>query len=349
MALASCASGAIARSATQANDLEPLAAWEAGKARMQRAGRLNGSGIGLPARAHQVAADPRRSDRAWAAARRPGEWLWRLDLAQGCVAAATAVDDSRRFEGHVLPWLDDGQQVARLFDSETCTDDGQGRIAVRDPDTLALLDEWMSEGVGPHALLRWEEEGLVVANGGLLLLPETGRLVRNADAVQSSVVLLDARSGRAREKWDAPLPGVSLRHLARSGDGVLGVAMQAASASGLSQGPVLAFKPPGSSTLMLAEASDALLKRLRGYAGGIAAAGNSFAVTCPRADRVVVWSSQGRLQAEFRIPGAWGVCACGSGWRVTGSGGSVFEIDATVSSCRLLRRVAGRVWDNHLG
>jgi len=329
---------------------ELLSAWDerpAG-ARGHRAGLMDGTGIALPERAHQVAADPTQPERAWAVARRPGEWLWRLDLERGRLAAAVPLDDQRRFEGHVCPWIVDGRVVA-LYDTESRTEDGGGLVVTRDPTTLELRDEFSTAGVGPHELRRTGRDAVVVANGGLLLLPETGREVRNPAQVVSDLVWLDSRDGRLRERCQAPLRELSLRHVAEASDGTVGVAMQAVDEVGGTRLPVFAIRRPGRPHLALASAGDDLLVRLRGYAGAVAAAGNTFAVTCPRGDRVILWHATGRLVAEIELPGPCGVVAAGTGWWVSARDGGVYEIDAGSARVRLRLRRTGRAWDNHIG
>lgn len=337
---------ASARSTRQ----ELLSAWDerAAGARGHRAGLMDSTGIALPERAHQVAADPTFPKRAWAVARRPGEWMWRLDLARGRLAAAVPLDDQRRFEGHVCPWLVDGRVVA-LYDTESRTEDGGGLVVIRDPTTLELRSEFSTAGVGPHELRRTGRDGLVVANGGLLLLPETGREVRNPANVTSDLVWLDSRDGRVRERCEAPLRGLSLRHVAEASDGTVGVAMQAVDEVDGIRLPVFAIRRPGRAHLALAIAGDELLARLRGYAGAVAAVGDTFAVTCPRGDRVILWHATGRLLAEIELPGPCGVVAAGTGWWVSSRDGGVYEIDAEASRVRLRMRRPGRVWDNHIG
>lgn len=329
---------------------QPLSAWDVRDSgtRMHRAGRMESAGIALPERAHQVSADPAQPQRAWAVARRPGEWLWRLDLARGRVVAEMPLDDQRRFEGHLLPWVQDGRVLA-LYDTESSTEDGGGLIALRDPLTLELRDEFATTGIGPHELRRTRDDSLVVANGGLLLMPETGRQPRNTTDAVSDIVCLDARTGRVRERWAAPMPGLSLRHVAEAEDGTLGVAMQAVDEARGAGLPVFALRRPNRSQLVFASAGDALLDRLCGYAGAVAVLGDVFAVTCPRADRVILWHASGRLLAEIELPGPCGVVPAAAGWWVTGRDGGLYEIDAGTGLARLRLRRPQRLWDNHIG
>ena len=328
--------------------LPPLwSAWSAGTGvDRYRAGQLGSKGVALPARAHQVIADPRRNSQAYAVARRPGEWLWRVDLKSNSVVRAIALDDLRRFEGHLLYRPFAGAHHDQLVSVETNTDTGAGLLGLRDPDSLALRDEWATHGVGPHEVIAWGDQLLAVANGGLLTLPETGREVRNAGPLHSSVCAIDSTTGTLRGEWTAPNADLSLRHLATSADGCLGVAMQSQNAP--TTAPVLAILPPNGGAWIEAEGSTSLFSGLKGYAGAIAANGNEFAVTCPQGDAVAIWSSTGRLVACLAIPGAWGIASHEPGWMVSNAAGERFEITARTHRVTAHWQSPGLHWDNHI-
>lgn len=277
------------------------AAWQAETG--YQLGLLERSGATLAVRA---ALDvPTRAHGLWqeaggtllAVARRPGDWLlrWRPD---GQALAWAWIEADRVFNGHVISSAD-GRHV---FTTETHLETGQGLIGLRDAASLRKLAEWPSHGMDPHELLQDADGSLLVANGGIPTLPETGRLKLNLDRMDSSLVRLDTDRGTLLGQWRLDDSRLSLRHMAWGQDGVgaagpanrvLGIALQAehADAAQKLNAPVLAvFSGQALHTAAAARA-------LAGYGGDIAFAAGCFAVSCPRANGVALYDSTGQWQA----------------------------------------------------
>ena len=64
-----------------------------------------------------------------------------------------------------------------------------------------------------------ESRRLAVANGGILTLPETGRVKRNLATMDSSLALIDPLSGAVTEQFRLPDRYMSIRHPGRSAHG----------------------------------------------------------------------------------------------------------------------------------
>ncbi len=174
--------------------------------------------------------------------------------------------------------------------SETDLDTGAGLIGVRDAVSLEKRAEWTTHCIDPHQLA-WDAAGnIIVANGGVPTQPETGRVKRNLEKMDSSLVRLDARSGELLGQWRLDDRRLSMRHLAWSGE-VLGIALQAEhdDVTTKAAAPVLALLD--GNRLKTLNAPENLL----GYAGDIAATSTGFEVSCPRAQGI----------ALFTIAGAW--------------------------------------------
>ncbi|RPH46939.1 MAG: DUF1513 domain-containing protein [Burkholderiales bacterium] len=241
--------------------------------------------VPVPSRAHGLLAEP---GGGWLAiAFRPGSWLWRFD-ADGRVTARASTDDEphgRKFTGHVIA-SPDGE---RLFTSEYDAASGEGRIGVRDRRTLRKLDEWASGGLDPHHLTTDVRGRLLIANGGLPRAPD-GRK-RDLDRMDSSLVAMDASSGRHLDAWRLQDRRLGLRHLAWStapdGTPLLGIALQAehAEPTRRAQAPVLATWD-GTTLDVPSRAADG-----EGYAGDIAAAAGGFVVTCQPARVALHWDA----------------------------------------------------------
>ena len=152
-------------------------------------------GVALPARAHQLlvlTGAPGKAPQALVLARRPGEYLLRMDPLRGKALQWHTIEDDRYLGGHAAL----ATNGRTFFTSETDGDTGQGLIAERDLRTLQKLREFPSGGIGPHALLVDAAGTLLVANGGILNLPETGRLKLNMGRMDSNLTRLDVSSGQ---------------------------------------------------------------------------------------------------------------------------------------------------------
>jgi hypothetical protein len=247
--------------------------------------------IAVPTRAHGLLQEP--GGTLLAVARRPGDWLMRWDR-EGRVIALAWIEPDRAYNGHVIA----DASGDTLYTSETDLDSGAGLVGVRDARTLEKRAEWPTHGRDPHMLL-WDAQAapftrLVVANGGIEIRPETGRMKLGLDRMDSSLVRLDAARGELQGRWQLADARLSLRHLAwhgRGPDAVLGIAMQAehADAALRAAAPVLARFD---GRALQPAASPALA----GYGGDIAATRDGFVIGCPRAQGLAQWQADGSWQ-----------------------------------------------------
>lgn len=214
------------------------------------------------------------------AARRPGDWLLRLQAGQE--PQWLWIEPDRVFNGHLIASADG----RHLYTTETDLADSQGLIGVRDMATLEKIAEWPTHGMDPHQLLLDAQGQLMVANGGIPTQPETGRRKLQLPHMDSSIVRLQPADGGALlGQWKLPDARLSLRHLSwgapvawRPQQRWLGIALQAEhdETEDRQQAPVLA--------LWDGERLDAvpLPRPLAGYGGDIAWDGRAFVVSCPR-------------------------------------------------------------------
>jgi len=296
---------ALAAATATAPPQQLAAAWEA--ARGYQVGVLAYHGAALqvsaaldvPTRAHGVWAE--RGGSLLAVARRPGDWLLRWRPAnegesQGEAIAWAWAEPDRAFNGHVIA-SPDGKT---LYTTETNLESGRGLIGVRNAATLEKSGEWITHGMDPHELLLDDDGSLVVANGGIPALPETGRLKLHMERMDASLVRLDTRSGALLGQWRLADRRLSLRHMAwgepvtgaRPGQRQLGIALQAEhdDPTAKAAAPVLAVFDGQRLQTLAPEAGQALA----GYGGDIAHAAGGFAVSCPRANGVALWRADGR-------------------------------------------------------
>jgi uncharacterized protein len=167
-----------------------------------------------------------------AVARRPGDWLVRWRPGQPEQKPQWHwIDGDRRFNGHAVPSADGGM----LWTTETDLETAEGRLGVRNPASLEKIDEWTTHGMDPHELLVLPQRvgafpagTLVVANGGIATLPETGRTKRDTARMDASLVALHPRTGARLGQWRLADPYLSVRHLAWDARNQrLGIALQA--------------------------------------------------------------------------------------------------------------------------
>jgi hypothetical protein len=334
---------AIARAAARSVERVHLAAaWQAGNGyqvgileyALEHEGNLIiHRSLDVPTRAHGLLREPGGS--VLAVARRPGDWLLRWS-AEGKPLTWRWVEPGRAFAGHLLASLDG----ATLYTTEINLETGAGLIGVRDGATLAKLNEWPTYGIDPHQLL-WDvcqPGAFVVANGGVPTRPETGRIKRNLDDMDSSLVRLDGTSGTLLDQWRLPDPRLSLRHLAWNGDR-LGVALQAEhdDANAKACAPVLAVFDGRDLSSMAAP------EPLAGYGGSIAAFADGFAVSCPRAQGVALFTAAGYQE---RIPLAE-VCALVSASNGLWAGGLQHALMHKAGAPEELSLLPGIRLDNH--
>ena len=217
---------------------------------------------------------------------RPGAWLMRIDAA-GTVSRQINLENeasSARLNGHVIASL----RGDALYTTETDFKTGRGRIGVRDPVTLAKIDEWDSHGLEPHQLLLDGDGNLMIANGGIPRTPADKKY--DLHRMDASLVRLDGSNGKLLRQWKLDDPRLSLRHLAwsrtPSGKAYLGVAMQAEheGAAQRASAPILAVLDGEQLTVPTRSGDGA------GYAGDIAAAYNGgFALSSNQVGLAQLW------------------------------------------------------------
>lgn len=287
--------------------------------RQFRAGLVNmpGRALALPARGHDVFWHPSGDGSAVVVARRPGQFMFRWDVASGRLLARFDADDSLRLEGHVA--FDHSGE--RILASETDLFSGAGQVGVYDALTLERVDGWASGGIGPHALRLLSDGRLAVANGGILTLPETGRVKRNLDSMDSSLALIDPLTGRLLEQYRLPDRYMSIRHVAESASGVLAVALQ-------NEGGALRplFARVSSGALEYGRCTAAELTRCGTYAGDIAGLGPYFAVSCSTAGATAFWDRDGTFAGAVDTPRVCALAASKRGLVATGDAGDIWML-----------------------
>ena len=275
--------------------------------------------ITVPTRAHGLMVEAGGS--VLATARRPGDWLLRWFPASGQTQWRW-IEDDRRFNGHAAVSTD-GKTI---WTTETDLDTAQGRLAARDAKSLEKRAEWATHGMDPHEFLVLPERlgdipggSLIVANGGIPTLPETGRSKRALDRMDASLVALDPRDGALLGQWRLDDPFLSIRHLAWDPvSRAVGIALQAEhpDADTKRLAPVLAVW--NGQRLQAARSQPAV----QGYGGDICALpGGGFVVSCPRADTLALFGVNAHWSRNQPHREAYALATADEHWWASGADG----------------------------
>ncbi|MFZ4285423.1 DUF1513 domain-containing protein [Variovorax sp. HJSM1_2] len=309
-------------------------------------GRLQG--VELPNRAHEVLAMPGalgQQGMALAVGRRPGEYLLRFDARRAKTLQWHDMEMDRLLCGHAA-FSPDGQT---LYTPEFDAASGDGLIVERDAMTLRKRREYASGGLGPHAMLVEPNGNLLVTNGGLLILPETGRRKLNREHMTSNVARLDGKTGRVLDTWTVADPFLSLRHIARTPDGRIAIASQAEHLDDAARNaaPILSLLDTHGLTSVALPAG----LKLGGYAGDIAyvpdASGPSgrYVLSATRAGQLAWWSTEGQWLGQQALPKASAIAVVDAAqWLASGDKGA---IHGSLAAAPLDAHASGLRWDNH--
>ncbi|MEQ9814916.1 MAG: DUF1513 domain-containing protein [Azospirillaceae bacterium] len=305
----------------------------------------------LPGRGHHVAVSPDRRT-AVVCARRAGRFALMVNLADFAVTHRIDAADNRHFYGHSA-FSADGRL---LFTTENAYDLGEGRIGIYDAaDGYRRIGEWDARGIGPHqVLLHPDGETLIVANGGILTHPDSGREMLNLDTMAPNLALIDARDGTLVGRVDMPddLHRLSSRHIAVAGDGRIAVVMQYQGDAG--DLPPLVATVDGPGGFRFGELPEPVLFQMANYCGSTSFArdGASFGVSSPRGGVFTFWSRDGEFLTSVSVGDGCGIAADGrpGGYILSSGTGGLWRF--SLADQRLERLVApGQPiahWDNHL-
>lgn len=304
----------------------------------------------LPARGHGLAALPARRGvprQAVVFARRPGFYALIVDLDGGNIVTRIDAAPGRHFEGHGIA-SPDGKL---LYATESAHDDGRGLLGIYDLTQGARrIGELPTHGIGPHAVLAlpgWR--ALIVANGGILTLPETGRDKLNIPEMRPSLAILSPTDGALLSLREPPadLRQLSIRHIALASDGGVAIALQY---EGPADDPVplVALAEPDGRPLRFLDPPETVRLRLKQYCGDVAmeASGQRFAVSGPRGGLITLWRRDGTFEGTVALADGCGLSpAVGetSGLIATSGFGEIRHLPDGAALAR-----ATRAWDNHL-
>lgn len=180
----------------------------------------------FPIRGHGVAISKRRGLGVFAAMR--GDRFATFDPETLQIRSLADVSlDGRSGGGHAR-FVNDDSLIATSERVSYAAYDGDptahyGRIALRDPADLAVLERYSSHGIAPHDIAPIPGTRLLaVANYGSTLPPD-GRKRPSAYVVEPSITIIDLDDGRLVEKLHGLDPAYEIRHLTALEDAVFAI------------------------------------------------------------------------------------------------------------------------------
>lgn len=240
-------------------------------------------------RGHGLCQNPAKPEHVIMFSRRPGIEGIRLNTLTNKQDGGFVCADDRHMHGHGC-YSADGQL---LYCAETKVSSGEGRITVRDASTLELVNEFSSFGIGPHEIaLMPDGFTLVVANGGLLTHPSSGREILNLKTMRSTLSYIDTRTGKLISEHLVTEPKASIRHLHVASDGTVAIALQVQrkAMTGNELTPLAAVHKQGQE-IKLFEGPEALMVKLNDYMGSTVIHNDTriAAFTSPKGDLAMFW------------------------------------------------------------
>lgn len=304
-------------------------------------------------RGHGLCQNPVNSEQVVMFARRPGNYGVRLNTSTGEVDGMFECAADRYMHGHGC-FSADGK---KLFSTESSISSGQGKLAIRDSKTLELIGEFESYGIGPHEVkLMPDGKTLVIANGGLLTHPDSGRKVLNLDTMRSTLTYIDSRSGELISEHTVPEPKASIRHLDVAADGTVAIALQVQRKAMDNNAitPLAAIHKPGQDIQIL-NAPENLTHKLHDYMGSVAINNESriAAFTSPKGDLALFWHLDDlTLQGYHAFHDVCGLAVSQDNkyFILSNSAGKIRQINSRTLQENVDKRLAFQnvSWDNHM-
>lgn len=306
--------------------------------------------ISLPARAHAMLIRPDHHE-LLVFSRRPGYFLMVLDAQTGRLIKHIEIENNRPLCGHGV-FSKDGET---LYLTANNIDQQQGVIQVLDAtNDYQQVNEFSSGGIGPHEIrLLSDGTTLVVANGGILTHPESGRVKLNLDRMTPALTYLEVQKGRVLGDYRLPpkYHQLSIRHLDINQNDTVCFAMQY-QGSRHHQFPLVGFHRPRQSTLQLARMPTALLSAMKNYCGSVCVdpMGKNFAVSSPRGNLMTLWSEEGHFVMSQVLNDGCGIAMGHSekSFYLSSGTGEIKQYDMKDKQGRLVTRSDHYHWDNHL-
>ena len=304
-------------------------------------------------RGHGLCQNPAKPEQVVMFSRRPGTHGIRLNTESGEIDGRFHSLNDRYMQGHGC-YSADGQW---LYCTESSISTGEGKITVRDANTLEQVTEFSSYGIGPHEVkLMPDGQTLVIANGGLLTHPDSGRKVLNLDTMRSTLTYIDSRNGELISEHTVPEAKASIRHIDVATDGTvaMGLQVQRKAMDNDALTPLAAIQKPGQDIQVL-NAPKNLTHQLHDYMGSVAinSASRIAAFTSPKGDLALFWHLDDlSLQGYHAFHDVCGLAVSqdNQSFVLSNSAGKIRQINSRTLQENVDKRLAFQnvSWDNHM-
>jgi len=304
-------------------------------------------------RGHGLCQNPINQQQVVMLARRPGTLAVVVNVISGEVEKSFHCAPNRNMQGHAV-FSGDGKFI---FNAEADSITGEGKITVRESTNFKLVNEFNSHGIGPHELAFMPDDStLVVANGGLLTRPTTGRTVHNYPAMRSTLAYINSKNGQLLSEHTVAASKASIRHLDVAADGTVAIAMQVQrDAMNNNQLVSLAgIHKPGKEIQTLS-APEPLMIKLNDYMGSVKINQQHrvAAFSSPRGDMAMFWhldTLELLAHHEFHDVCGLSISLDKKYFVLSNSAGKIRQIDASTLKENKRKRLnfPDKHWDNHL-
>ncbi len=310
--------------------------------------------IPIAERGHALATHPFVLSQAVIAARRPGNSLTLIDIDLGKVITHTTSNPNRHFYGH-CSYTSDGKY---LLTTENDYENGIGIISIRDSQTLKVIDEIPSFGIGPHDLQFMPDQNtMVIANGGILTHPDTGRRKLNLREMQPSLSYVDLQAAKLIDQYYLSDPKLSIRHIDVNEAGEVGIATQDQSEylSDANKISLIAIHTNKDRQPNLIQLPKNLTLALNRYTADFCFEPNhdTALVSSPRGNQILVLNTKTqRLINSYAVnqPSAVALSRDRNYFVVSTAYGEILFIDTKTSTIKMemTQLIPGLKWDNHM-
>jgi len=317
----------------------------------------NGKGLyawPLPGRAHDLALLP-GSQQGFCVARRPGNWLYWFDLAQGKLLTRIESPPGSHFYGHAVT----NPEGSLLYVTENhyqtpSNPTPRGAIGIYQTcPPFARIGELSSHGLGPHQLLYdATRTHLIVANGGNITHPSTDRDVLNLDTMAPNISYIEAGSGKLLEQRTPQDHQMSLRHLALGQNGLLAIGVQDQAPQRDPDAPMpLVLTHQRGQPLAALPASTSQWLQLNQYIASMAISpdGSAILASAPRANQLILWQHNSPITLATTDAAGITWDEAIQGFVASNSAGQLQSlIPSAHAQLKPLAQPALWQWDNHL-
>lgn len=304
-------------------------------------------------RGHGLCQNPVNRHQVVMLARRPGTLAIVVNVESGEIEKSFHCAPNRNMQGHAV-FSNDGQFI---FNAEADSITAEGKITVRETHNFKQVNEFSSHGIGPHELA-FMPDGitLVIANGGLLTRPNTGRTVHNYPTMRSTLAYINSQNGQLVNEHTVAASKASIRHLDVAADGTVAIAMQVQrDAMDNNQLVSLAGVHKPGKDIQTLSAPEPLMIKLNDYMGSVKINHQHrvAAFTSPRGDMAMFWhldTLELLAHHEFHDVCGLSISQDKKHFVLSNSAGKIRQIDASTLKENKHKRLnfPGKHWDNHL-